>query len=256
MPARTLIHGTSFDDLRDEASFTLAALTPYSELRAYGKDLLATSKRIPLTQEQQYEVWEKQTMADAVVQHADDRLDDFTALLARETAQLENGIYDALFEQAPSTFVRPVLGGQLEAMRDWVEILEAHGLKARSKELVGLIKAAESALEQERKARMEGEVFRQSGPYKKLLETLNEVRDELFGRLDDHRREHRLPHSFPSRFFRQRKVNLSEAKRAEVAAKRAEALAKAKANQEALKAARARMKEVQAEIRVLKKRGR
>lgn len=105
-----------------------------------------------------------------------------------------------------SKFKRPILAGQLEAMRDWTSPLQNSGapaLVALAADLAPLLVAADKAVDLQKTATQKNREFRDVGARKQLVDKLNAKRKEVFGALAKLPFEHpSLAPDFPDRFFR------------------------------------------------------
>ena len=152
--------------------------------------------------------------ADALIEMADDNLDDFVdefdkTLLRKTKSDRSDPLYQYYFKpKRPSELKRPILGDQFEQMQKWVEPLktsndsELAGFGAR---LEGLIQNGELALKRQREASETIKTFRTLGARKALIDKLNALRKSTEGKLAELPHTHpemRLPLNFASRFFK------------------------------------------------------
>mgnify|MGYP006888939251 CR=1 FL=1 len=119
-------------------------------------------------------------------------------------------LYKRLFsDQRPSTIKRPILGAQLELMRDWVSPLSAAiqpALTALAPLLTAAIKAADDAIAAGRTADQQLTDFLEVGDCKALLDKANALRKATYGKLAElvhDKPEAHLPADFADQFFLQ-----------------------------------------------------
>lgn len=226
------------------------------------KWLPAVAKETELTLEE--------VRADALVDAADHALDDFvdefdTVLLRVVAKDRNDPLYAFYFgKKRPFELKRPVLGGQLEAMRDFVQPLKTASqteLADLGIKLEGLVNTADAAVKRQQAAVMTNKTFRTLGERKVCIDELNALRQSISGILSEMPHKHpdkRLPVDYAERFFKrasrrgksskewtvaelQAKISEQEQVLAALKAQLAEALAKdeaealAKAEKEALR---------------------
>lgn len=212
MPARTLPLRTSLLVLLSELVYNLDRLrtspfgTPFvplfESLRADWNGVLA----------QELSLREAHTLAQAMVDAADDGLDDFCAAHSKVVLTLtkdstKHPLWELFYgKKTLAQFKRPVLGGQFDTMSAWVGLLEKSehpSLSALAAELIALVKTASEAIAARDKADQENRLFRAVGARKQWIDKLNAARKETFGALDKLPHEQPgLPTDFASRFFR------------------------------------------------------
>lgn len=210
---RTLPFGFSLFDLVHENAFTAAQTKAHPLTGGLSKefdDLLAeTTKTIT----RHVELTVAQAVAEAKVMRADEKLNglvDELSLALREVTdnQRRSPLYQRFFgESRPSEVKRPILGPQLELMRDWLPTLKASpvpGLKALATPLEAAIKEADMAVEAQRKAERELADFAEIGECKALIDQVNAARKSTYGKLAElvHKKpEANLPSDFAEQFF-------------------------------------------------------
>ncbi len=201
MAVRTLDHRTSILALLPQVSYTLSQLRARSEgaphvvafegLRAEGVEVLTTELSLA----------EELVNTQAVVDMADDSLDDFAAKVSKAALTItrddrQSALYLHFFGgKSMSEFRRPNLGKQLEAMRKWKTSLEQSphpALQAMAPELTGLLQAADAAIAARDAARQANRYFRDVGDRMQWVDRLNAGRKELHGALA------KLPHGNPA----------------------------------------------------------
>jgi len=149
--------------------------------------------------------------AQASVNKADQSLDSFSNRVSRAVYDHTDGntrkqLRSALFKGKPlSRFRRPVLGGQLQAMRDWSDILSKSGvpaLVALAPEALALVETGDAAALQRKKAQATNRTFRDVADRKQFVDHLNASRKEAHGALAKVALEHpNLPQTFADGFF-------------------------------------------------------
>ncbi|UQA56305.1 hypothetical protein [Polyangium aurulentum] len=165
--------------------------------------------------QREFELLVEAFRADAMVEEADDGLDDYVDELdayarRRVKGNLKDPFYLYFFgANRPHDLKRPVLGGQLETMRQWVAPLnatagddEASMLAAK---LDGLIVKADAALVEQSEASEKIMAFRTQGDRKAFVDKLNALRKSTDGKLAELPHANpgaKLPGHFASRFFK------------------------------------------------------
>ncbi|MRG91688.1 hypothetical protein [Polyangium spumosum] len=152
------------------------------------------------------------TDGQALIDHIDDLLDSLVTAIVNTILTITDGDRNhALYKhflgnKTPSDFKRPVLGGQLEAMKKWLPSLAASehaALKAFAPELGELLERADGAVNAKAAAEKARDQFRDFGERKKFIDKLNGTRKETHGALAKLPHEHsHLPTNFADRFFR------------------------------------------------------
>jgi hypothetical protein len=153
--------------------------------------------------------------ADAMVEEADDGLDDyvdeFDAYARRRVkGNLKDPFYLFFFgEKRPHDLKRPVLGGQLETMRHWVAPLNATAGDDEASKLAakldGLIVKADAALVEQSEVSEKIMAFRTQGERKAFVDKFNALRkstEDKLAELPHANPEAKLPGHFASRFFK------------------------------------------------------
>lgn len=212
MAARILKPRTGLLALLREIRYTLAQVTAEPLAAAHVaafKDLRDAWKTILL---EEVDILESLAAAQAAVDKADDGLDDFAGRTWRALEDFTSGnpkhpLHVHLFKGKPlSKFKRPILGGQLEAMRDWSSPLKNSGaaaLVALAGDLPALIAAADAAVALQTAAAQKNREFRDVGARKQLVDKLNATRKEAHGALAKLPFQHpNLAPDFADRFFR------------------------------------------------------
>lgn len=152
--------------------------------------------------------------ADALVQAADDAIDDFAdafdkTLLRKVKNNREDPLYAYYFgAKRPHALKRPILAGQLSTMRTWITPLKTSSdpdLVAAGTELEAIIANADLAITKQANADEKVKTFRTLGDRKTFIDKFNALREITDGKLGELRHLHpelRLPTDFASRFFK------------------------------------------------------
>lgn len=152
--------------------------------------------------------------ADALFDAADHSLDDFVdeldAVLLRLVGKDRNDpLYVFFFgKKRPHELKRPVLAGQLETMRDFVQPLKtaSHAeLVELGARLEGLVATADVAVKRQQAAATASKTFRTLGERKACIDELNALRQATAGTLSELPHKHpdkRLPVDYVDRFFK------------------------------------------------------
>lgn len=156
----------------------------------------------------------EEVRADALVDGADQALDDFVdeldAVLLRLVAKDRNDPLYAFYfgKKRPFELKRPVLGGQLETMRDFVQPLKTSAqaeLADLGTRLEALVAAADAAVKRQQAAVTTNKTFRTLGERKACIDELNALRQSIAGTLSEMPHKHpeqRLPVDYAERFFK------------------------------------------------------
>lgn len=136
--------------------------------------------------------WDAQTDAQAGVEFADDALDARVDAFAKDAdAAVEGARDDALYRQylnvPPSELKRPVLGDELDVMRDWYTLLEHEEnatLKGHRKTLGREIADADAALAARAAADAKNNAFRATGAAAKFVARVGETRNTLWDEIN------------------------------------------------------------------------
>lgn len=149
--------------------------------------------------------------AQAAVDKADHDIDQFAGSVSRAVDEHTDGatrkqLRTALFKGKSLTkFRRPVLGGELEATRNWNETLSNCGiaaLAALALEAETFVTAGFAAARQRDEAHRANRTFRDVGARKQFIDKLNASRKELHGVLAQLPFQHpNLPSDFADGFF-------------------------------------------------------
>jgi uncharacterized coiled-coil protein SlyX len=163
---------------------------------------------------QETELLIEEVRADALVDAADHALDDFVdefdAVLLRVVGKDRNDPLYAFYfgKKRPFELKRPVLGGQLEMMRDFVQPLKTASqteLAELGIKLEGLVNTADAAVKRQQAAVTANKTFRTLGERKSCIDELNALRQSIAGTLSEMPHKHpekRLPVDYAERFFK------------------------------------------------------
>lgn len=189
---RTLPYGFPLLDLAHELSFTRAQLKAHPLGAPFVKDfedLMAEDQKALL---RQLDLTATQAQAEAKVVAADGTLNQLLdqvnyTLLSLTGNNRSSALYQRFFSrQRPSDAKRPILGAQLELMRDWVPTL----LGASNPELMALaapidaaVKAADVVAAALRTAEQQLADFEEIGECKTLVDKVNGTRKAAHGKL-------------------------------------------------------------------------
>lgn len=115
-------------------------------------------------------------------------------------------LYQKYFgQQRPSDVVAPLLGPQLETMRDWISSLLAQphaSLQAIGAEIKAAVAAADAAVQVKKGAEGAQSDFAQSGDRAQMIDAYNALRKSTFGKLGEIQHQNpQLPTNFPDTFF-------------------------------------------------------
>jgi hypothetical protein len=165
-----------------------------------------------------------------------DKIDDATALVASVDAELNelafrvsnavlaitrsdrgHALYQHFFKGKPlHAFNRPIVGQQLEAMRQWQPLLaksDHPSLKAMGSTLPALLEKADKALAARKSVENEARKFRDSGVRKRYVDAVNAARKEAYMLLAALPQRHPgLPANLADRFFRRERSKEPEAR--------------------------------------------
>lgn len=163
---------------------------------------------------------DKVTLAQASVDKADFGIDSFSGRVSYLVNEHTDGntrkqLRTALFKNKSLTkFRRPVLGGQLDAMRDWSDILKNCGIPALvllADEAAALVEAGNNAAQQRDDAQLANRNFRDIGARKQFIDKCNAARKEMHGALAKLPfQQTNLPNDFADRFFATGRVSDEE----------------------------------------------
>jgi len=210
---RTLSYGFALLDLVGELAFSAAQLKAHSLTTALSKDFEALLAETRLTLDREIELVAEVSIQGAKVMRADEALNLLTDQISRALLEATGGnrqapLYQRFFgAERPSELKRPILGPQLEQMRDWVPTLSAAtvpALKTLATTLAAAVKEADMAVEAQRQAERELVDFREIATCKALIDKVNAARKAAHGKLSEmvHTQvDANLPSTFAEQFF-------------------------------------------------------
>jgi hypothetical protein len=149
--------------------------------------------RWTLVQAEEISIEEETSYAQALVDEADDAIDDFCgrfskALLVITKDNTAHALYVFYFGgKTLSDFRAPKLNIQLKAMKSWVDPLQKSPfptLLAMAPELVTLLDQADKAVAAKEKAQVHRREFRTVGARRQFVDELNAARTLAYGELD------------------------------------------------------------------------
>ncbi|TKD00512.1 hypothetical protein [Polyangium fumosum] len=216
MAVRTIHPRTSLGSVLAEITYTHSRLKAHPLGAPHVAAFEALRAEWPAVHNKELVVRDAITDAQALIDHVDDLLDNLANGVVHAILTITNGdrthaLYKHfLGNKTPSDFKRPVLGGQLEAMKAWLPALEQseHApLVAFAPALAGLLGQASSAVTAKAEAEGARDQFRDFGERKKFIDKLNGCRKETHGALARLPHEHSsLPRNFADKFFRRERV--------------------------------------------------
>lgn len=211
MPARILAYGTSLLALLREIQYTLARASNEPLAAAFVTTFQSHRQGWQTVLLAEIACLDELAIAQAAVNKADQGIDGFAGRTSRAVDDHTDGptrkqIRTALFKnKSLSKFRRPVLGGQLDAMRDWSDTLSKCGvpaLVALAPEANALVAAGDAASNMRDNAQRANRDFRNVGQRKQFIDKLNASRKETHGGLAKLPFEHpNLPVDFADGFF-------------------------------------------------------
>jgi hypothetical protein len=214
MPAPILKPDCSLATALDEACFSHARVEANPLTLPYAADFDTFFVDWHLCNGQEIKLRTAIVRKNALIVACDDELDEIVdavnqAVLLEVKSDRSTALYLRYFGiQTASQLKRPILSGQLEAMRGWVPSLTASTsavLSALGARLVKAVADADAAVASRLVAEQENRDFRAIGARKALIDSFNGLRKALHGKLSElpHARpELHLPGSFAEQFFR------------------------------------------------------
>jgi hypothetical protein len=222
MPAPILKPDCSLSTALDEACFSQARVEANPLALLYATDFNTFFAEWQKCNEQEIKLRTAMVRKNALIVACDDELDALVdavnqAVLLEVKSDRSAALYQRYFgDQTASQLKRPILSGQLEAMRGWIPSLNATAsaaLMALGTRLDQAVAAADAAVASRLVAEQENRDFRALGARKALIDGLNALRKALYGKLSElpHARpELHLPASFAEQFFRHESVKKAE----------------------------------------------
>jgi hypothetical protein len=212
MPARKLDRSSSMSEVRREIAWSQAACDgdPIARPQALRFSQLLEEWQPTFFSTVQYE--DGLLRAEQAVARIDDRFDDHIndfhlAVLTVTGEDRSLPHYTLYFNAPPSRIKRYVLGPKLETVRAWLPILEREEdprLKPFHAKFTEDVAAADAALETRTAAEKTLRHSREVGEVAQFYDRVEQVRDDVYAFLDQHRAQHPelgLPRNFASRFF-------------------------------------------------------
>lgn len=258
LPARS-----SIPFLRQEVVFTRARLAARGNTKALAPAWVKFLKRVAEVDAQQNDVWDAETIADALVVAADTDLDDFIARFFRAVEEVAGGkkshpAYALYFSVPAYKLAAPVLGDELSAMHGWLRLAAKEKndkLKTLLGELAPLVQAGDEAVTARDDAATTATAFRTTGGYADLVKEITTLRDATARSLEEIAESAGLGRGFARSFFRARPHKASEAEKAEKAAAREAEKKRKEEQKKALKDARDQVKAAIAGLKKVKDQG-
>lgn len=203
---------TSLLALRPHVAFTLRKVKANPLTQSLVPIYTSLLEEWPVIQAAELDLLDQIDEAQVGVITVDIALNAFAKRVSKETLLItgdnrEDILYVHLFHGKPlHTFIRPILGAQLAAMRAWGPTLEGSGqpsLKALADELPALIALCDGAAKAKADAVAKYSDFRDVGDRHKYCDKLNAARKESHGFLATLPYKHLgLPSNFADLFFR------------------------------------------------------
>jgi hypothetical protein len=265
MPARKLDRSSSMSELRREIVWSQAACEgdPIARPQAQRFGQLLEEWQPTFFNTVQYEdgLLRAEQAASRINDRCDDHIDEFHLAVLTVTGEDRSAPhYTLYFQEPPSRIKRLVLDPKREMLRDWLPILgreEDPRLKPFHAKFTQDVADADAALKARTAADKALRHSREVGEVSQLYDRVEQVRDDVYGLLDQHRAQHpelALPRNFASRFFLKappRKLT-EEQRQAKAEAKARERAEKA-AKLEARRAAQEKFRQARRELAALKR---
>jgi len=213
---RTLAQCSSLVSFRSHLAFTLRRLEAHPLAESQAPIFKALLEAWPAVFQTELDLQDVADDAQVAVLAADEKLNRFADRVSKEVLTLvgedrNHPMYRHYFGNKPvSIFKRPILGGQLAAMRGWVTSLAASDspvLQAIGVALAPVIEEADQAVLAKAEAEQAREAFRDLGARKRFVDEVNAARKGAYGALA--KLPHQtlgLPSNFADGFFRRAAV--------------------------------------------------
>ncbi|MFT3767436.1 MAG: hypothetical protein QM820_18440 [Minicystis sp.] len=212
MSSRTLNPKSALPYFLSHVLYTSSRLKANPLTAGYAPPFQALRDEWKVIQTQDVDIIEALAIAQALVDEADDGLDDFASRLSKAVLVItkddkQSPLYLHFFgKKTLSELCRPTLAGQLDTMRGWIPSLQKSpypSLQALAPELEQLVVAADAADAARDGARQRNREFRDVGARRQFVDKLNAARKQLFGELAKLPFTNpALPSDFAERFFR------------------------------------------------------
>jgi hypothetical protein len=211
MSARLLRTSIALLLLLAELRYTLSRLLAHPRTAAFAPTFQGLREQWSAVQALEISFIEQRSDAKAQIDIADAGLDDFAtrfshAVQAVTGQKREDPLYQHFFPKPLNEIQRPVLGGQLKIMQQWLLSLETspHAtLTAMRPELATLVEAAVQATANRDTVALRRRDFRNLGERRQLFDQVNAERKELHGVLTKLALSTPgLPSTFANEFFK------------------------------------------------------
>lgn len=209
---RTLSATSSLISFRSHLAFTIRRLEAHPLAAPFAPPFQALLDAWPAVFQEELDLQDVSGDAQVTVITVDERLNRFADRVSKEVLTLtgedrHHALYRHYFGNKPvSVFKRPILGGQLAAMRGWVTSLAESGvpsLQAIGVALAPVVAEAEQAVADKAEAEQAREAFRDLGARKRFVDEVNAVRKGAYGELGKlPHQQIGLPSNFAEGFFR------------------------------------------------------
>jgi hypothetical protein len=261
MPASYLHPDASLDEVRDDLVFLRHRLRRDPRAADLAKSVAALLDQWPAVHAAALAHNDARTEAQGDVGLADDALDARVDAFDNDARHVVAGdrtspLYELYFPVSPSELKRPVLGDELDTLRDWAKHLkteESAALRAHAKLLTAELGAADAAVQARDAADAANAAFRATGAYAKYIQKVHATRDRVWSELE--LRRAKLPAGTPrdwaSGFFRPRR---QAAPTADELAARAAAKEARRGLAQQRKEAAAKLREARQTVTALKKK--
>jgi hypothetical protein len=213
MPSlRTLSPTSSLISFRSHLAFTLRRLEAHPLAAPFAPPFQALLDAWPAVFQEELDLQDIIGDAHVAVITVDDKLNRFADRVSKEVLTLtgedrNHPLYRHYFGNKPvSVFKRPILGGQLVAMRGWVASLtesDAPSLQAIGVALAPVIAEADKAVADKAEAEQAREAFRDVGARRRFVDAVNAARKGAYGELAKLAHQQLgVPSHFADGFFR------------------------------------------------------
>jgi len=221
MTPRTLSYEATLTDVRSHISFTARRLRAHSVTQSLAATFEALLAAWTPLHQKELELADKADDTVIEANAVDGELNAFAhhtsnTLLELTGKNRNHPLYLHFFGGKPlHLFTRPILAGQLEAMRHWNPSLAQSGhasLATLGGDLTALIDKADAVVAARATAEQALRLFREIGERKQFIDEVNAARKEVHGALSTLPHKHTgLPARFADGFFRRDKARDDEA---------------------------------------------
>lgn len=214
MAAAILDQDASLSTVLEHITYTFTRLGAHPLTQSLAPAFASLHKTWFQINSQEIQLWVDILEAQAMVGAADDDLDGLvdkvaSAVLTATGNDRSAPLYKLHFgDKRPSEIKRPVLGGQLETMRNWIAPLKGSpvaALAALGTEVEQKVAAGDTAAQALAAAQTKNRVFRATSERRAFIDHVNAVRKLTFGKVDEIPHKHpdeNLPGSFVDQFFK------------------------------------------------------